>query len=1442
MRPYIPYNPIILLLVVALSFNSAILAQSQCARSFRNKYTGAGPLEPLRTLATSDKGNLVAGRVLTSSNASYDAWVAKFSEAGAVEWSYSLGGADADEFSGAQELHDGSYILYGTTHSYGYTSGKAWLVHMSSAGNLLWSRQMGTKGNGTDRPKALTQLPDGDLIGSFNINDSSDKSNPVVFRMGIDGTIKWQQEFDNGNEESFTGIQFTNDTIYVYGFYTATMKSALIVSLRPSDGSIIESRNPYVGRKWYSEDYDEEIAGLDMHEQKISFGLTLSNRKFGTYATRIIIVAVTDMQGTSELARHFYGYDYMKLLRTKDQGFLVFSVSYYDPLVKTDPRVAYINKYGVIENSLTLAAYENKSLKSVDLTADGGFVAALYQPWPWYRNDILELTKGDMYCTTGQASCQLFAGSMHDDTTSFTWKIFQWQHITPYTSPLNEIVLPAKQNFSLIASDICDTLACTDTSPLPPGCNKSSRIEYVTRRNMVLRDVTTTADGGKILTGNSGNFNAVAIKLDINGDILWSKNYNRIASQMRFMRTFKMADGNLLAFANLDYTINHGSSSKTVMVKLDNLGIPLWSRIINSHLEGLNVNDVISTPDNGFLVLFKNYWGGGKSIILKLDKEANFVWQKCMVHKLTNPLYKSAFCTNNDIFLAHESYYYNQQVIGLERLDLKTGNLIWSRNYGEAAQTTLRINRIFGTQDSIYLFCYRYQAATPGRTETRITMASFDMHGDIGHTIQFDTENNSYPGSAYYTDDTPPSVVQTADSKFVLCQRNIKANDTSFVITRLDTTGKIEWSRKYPSIKNYRPHNIHQQGTGYVITGTVHTPTKYVYEFYNGFVIKCDSAGHITSSPTGECSDITINTAVVPFSMTYLPESLNNILDTAYRYIDAQVLYNNEPADARLFCNETKSCGTVNMLQKGKVCSLTDTLICYLKDAVNCDAIATWEYNSDILHPISINGDTIRLKPLKTGVSNIAVTIEGNCLVDHQSLDASILISAGDVTLGDDKIICPGKEVSVNAGTGYNSYQWNGTTGDSILKVTAPGTYYIDVTDNCGRAGSDTIKVIAASSFFSTTQDTTKCNLDSVLLQSTAGYNNYTWFTKTTTLGNNSKIYVKPDVSTRYYINAVTQDNCTLTDSVLVNVLHSPPINLGGDVSICEGDSIIVSAGTGFDTFLWNNGKRTPVITVKTTGIYSVDATYNNGCHSKDSFALKELYVNPSPKINAPVLCAGTTRMLSVAPGYPFYQWSNGATGNTTPFSATGTYWVKVTDNKGCKGSDTVNITSTVPVPKAFLPADTSICQYGKLQLTAKGSFRSYLWNNNSNAASITVDKPGTYWLQVTDNNNCEGKAFITIASRQCMTGLYVPTAFTPNGDGKNDIIRPLLFGNIEQFYFSIYSRWGTCIFETTAPGEGWNGKIKGVPQDGGTYVWMCRYTLEGQPPQTHKGTFILMR
>lgn len=275
---------------------------------------------------------------------------------------------------------------------------------------------------------------------------------------------------------------------------------------------------------------------------------------------------------------------------------------------------------------------------------------------------------------------------------------------------------------------------------------------------------------------------------------------------------------------------------------------------------------------------------------------------------------------------------------------------------------------------------------------------------------------------------------------------------------------------------------------------------------------------------------------------------------------------------------------------------------------------------------------------------------------------------------------------------------------------------------------------------------------------------------------------------------------------------------------ICEGD-----------TFFAGGSNQT------TAGTYIDTLQTILGC---DSVVTTHLNVNPKPAPelgNDRNLCRNSQYVLT--PGnFDTYLWQDNSTTANFTVNAAGLYWVKVTNSFNCSATDTFRVTAILESPADFLKETDSICNYSTLEIIPTNSYSSYQWSTGSTGNKIIIQSPGSYHLRVTDASGCEGKDSITVFAKQCLLGLYIPSAFTPNKDGKNDLFIPQVFGNLKQFKLTVYNRWGTVVFQTNDPQRGWDGMVNGFLQDNAVFVWVCSYQLEGLAPKTEKGTVTLIR
>ena len=291
-----------------------------------------------------------------------------------------------------------------------------------------------------------------------------------------------------------------------------------------------------------------------------------------------------------------------------------------------------------------------------------------------------------------------------------------------------------------------------------------------------------------------------------------------------------------------------------------------------------------------------------------------------------------------------------------------------------------------------------------------------------------------------------------------------------------------------------------------------------------------------------------------------------------------------------------------------------------------------------------------------------------------------------------------------------------------------------------------------------------------------------------------------------------------------INLVVHPTRTTNRTASICEGTSY------------YAGGNNQTV-----SGTYRDTLQTYLGC---DSIVITQLVVNPKP-----VPDLGADRNLCVGGSFTFnpgsfnsYEWQDLTSLPAFTANNTGVYWVTVIDNNGCKASDTVEIKNILPNPSNFLKQTDSVCQYDKLTINVQNSYVQYTWSTGSTQSNVVIDKPGVYTLTVKDNNNCIGKDTIMVVQKNCLTGVMIPTGFTPNGDQLNDIFRARVFGVVESFNLQVFDRWGNLVFKSSDPQQGWNGTIKGLQAGSGVFVWQCTYKLQGEKQGFQKGTVTLIR
>jgi gliding motility-associated-like protein len=395
-------------------------------------------------------------------------------------------------------------------------------------------------------------------------------------------------------------------------------------------------------------------------------------------------------------------------------------------------------------------------------------------------------------------------------------------------------------------------------------------------------------------------------------------------------------------------------------------------------------------------------------------------------------------------------------------------------------------------------------------------------------------------------------------------------------------------------------------------------------------------------------------------------------------------------------------------------------------------------------------------------------------------------------------------------------------------------------------------------------RDTLICNGDSLELNA-SGSGIFTWHSSTGMINTNGNTLLVHPGKTSIYIVSLNDNGCINTDSCKVNVVDFVTLKANNDTIICANDPAHLACITNGLSISWSpvTGLADPfsfttLARPDTTTTYSIRSTIGH-CSNTAQVNVK---VVPLPMVNAGVdttICFQSVALLHGATTGNKFNWSPGSLvtdSNKLAISVhppESMYFVlSATDNKGCPktASDTVFI-RMLPEIKAFAGNDTSIVSGQPLQLNASGGV-GYQWSPAFNLSSTSIYDPIAtfyepvnriiYKVQVYNEAGCNDSAFIAIRVFQSEPIIFVPNAFTPGNDGKNDILRPIAAGMSKIEYFRIYNRWGRLIFETTQNGRGWDGTINGSVQGTQSYVWEVKATDYKGQPYFQKGTVTLIR
>lgn len=499
---------------------------------------------------------------------------------------------------------------------------------------------------------------------------------------------------------------------------------------------------------------------------------------------------------------------------------------------------------------------------------------------------------------------------------------------------------------------------------------------------------------------------------------------------------------------------------------------------------------------------------------------------------------------------------------------------------------------------------------------------------------------------------------------------------------------------------------------------------------------------------------------------------------------------------------------------------------------------------------------------LSAGTFTVTVTDANGCT---QTATVAVTNSSGPVITSSNFVdpLCNGNSngsASITVtGNGLN-YLWsNGQTTSSATGLSA-GTYTVVVSDANGCTTTQVFTLNQPTPVTASAAGTpATCNSSNGIANAAGngGTMPYTYLWSTGQTGSNAT-----GLSAGTYTVTVTDANgCSQTTTVQIVNSNGPTTSvLSQNDPQCNGGTngdatVNVNGGTAPYSYVWNNGQTTVTATGLSAGTYTCLISDANGCTTTQVVTIAQ----PSPVTastnfnneNCGSSDGDASATGSGGTGPYSYIWSNAQTGSSISGLSAGTYSVLVTDANGCTTSASVTLISNAG-PVADAGVDVSILLGDDAQLNASGG-TTYVWSPSGGLSCSTCANPlaspeqtTEYCVTVTDVNGCSSTDCMTVTVEiPCPENIEIalPNAFTPNGDGNNDLFLIDGLNNcVTEYTLTIYDRWGEKVFETNDFSLSWDGTFKGKDMDAAVFVYYFSATFTNGKSVMKKGNISLIK
>jgi gliding motility-associated-like protein len=374
--------------------------------------------------------------------------------------------------------------------------------------------------------------------------------------------------------------------------------------------------------------------------------------------------------------------------------------------------------------------------------------------------------------------------------------------------------------------------------------------------------------------------------------------------------------------------------------------------------------------------------------------------------------------------------------------------------------------------------------------------------------------------------------------------------------------------------------------------------------------------------------------------------------------------------------------------------------------------------------------------------------------------------------------------------------------------------------------------------------------LNTLELSAPYGYRTYNWYNSDFSYiyGSEQNIRVNAPNIKRIAVELIPYEGFGCRDTVFTDIRKGelPPVFAGNDTSICPGNTVNLGGpGTAGLKYSW-----TPTLNLTTPAAsstvakpeaettYALSATDGvSGCTARDSVLIRIL-AQPVASFNIASACTGSTLNITNLTTYSgsaalSYSWTFGDGSTSTSPTPTavinrpGAYAAELRVSTGeCPSTSTATKAFTISAPPPSRSVSFSTITNEPITISTSNKGISYNWKPATSLDRSTIANPvftgsvaNTYQVDIVTASGCSVVDNVTVKVEKEST-ILVPSGFTPNGDNKNERVFPILLAIKQLTHFKVWNRWGQLVYQSTDALPGWDGRLSGVPQPAGTYVW----------------------